>query len=127
MAAVWLAMVVCPWAVGLVGAAEPGAESRRCVVLDVFAREDDAAEDRIVAAAEAFAKERRGIVVVRRLIASNPEDRAAFEKLCAAHGFAADKTPVLHACGRVATDADDPAVIGKRVKELLHGIRRSGW
>jgi len=119
MAAVWLVAVVCPWACGLVAAAEPAAVPRRCVVLDVFAREDDAAEDRVVAAAEAFAKERRGIVVVRRLIASNPEDRAAFEKLCAAHGFAAEKTPVLHACGRVASDVDDPVVIAKRVKELL--------
>ncbi len=119
MAAVWLAVVLCPWVVGRVGAADPAAEPRRCVVLDVFAREDDVAEDRIVAAAEAFAKERGGIVVVRRLIASNPEDRTAFEKLCAAHGVAADKTPVLHACGRVATDVDDPAAIAKRVKELL--------
>jgi hypothetical protein len=119
MAAVWLVAVVCPWAVVRLIAAEPAAESRRCVVLDVFAREDDAAEDRVVAAVEALARERRGIVMVRRLIASNPEDRAAFEKLCAAHGFAADKTPVLHACGRVAVDCDDVAGLTKRVTALL--------
>ncbi|MEY3204405.1 MAG: hypothetical protein RLZZ21_736 [Planctomycetota bacterium] len=100
-------------------AAEPGAGPRRCVVLDVYAREDDAAEDRVVAAAEAFARDHGGLVVVRRLIASNPDDRDAFAKLSATHGFAPDKTPVFHACGRVAVDCDDPAAVAKRATVLL--------
>jgi hypothetical protein len=114
----WL--IVCVAALPAV-AAEPAPEPvpRRCVVLDIYAREDDAAEDRVVAAAEAFARKRGGLVVVRRLIASNADDRDAFAKLAAAHGFTADKTPVLHACDRVVIDVDDPAGIPKRVGELV--------
>jgi hypothetical protein len=114
----WL--IVCVAALPAV-AAEPAPEPvpRRCVVLDIYAREDDAAEDRVVAAAEAFARKRGGLVVVRRLIASNTDDRDAFAKLAAAHGFTADKTPVLHACDRVVIDVDDPAGIPKRVGELV--------
>lgn len=100
-------------------AAELGGVPRRCVVLDVYAREDDAAEDRVVTAVEAFARDRGGLVVVRRLIDSNPDDRDAFAKLAAAHGFAADKTPVLHACGRVAVDCDDAAALAKRATAIL--------
>ena len=100
-------------------AADPEGVPRRCVVLDVYAREDDAAEDRVVTAAEAFARDRGGLVVVRRLIASNPDDRDAFAKLAAAHGFTPDKTPVLHACGRVALDCDDATTLAKRVTPLV--------
>jgi hypothetical protein len=112
----WL--IVCVAALPAV-AAEPEPVPRRCVVLDIYTREDDAAEDRVVAAAEAFARKRGGLVVVRRLIASNADDRDAFAKLAAAHGFTADKTPVLHACDRVVIDVDDPAGIPKRVGELV--------
>jgi hypothetical protein len=112
----WLIVWLFAWPAA---AAEPGNAPRRCVVLDVYAREDDAAEDRVVAAAEVFARGRGGLVVVRRLIVSNPEDRDAFAKLSATHGFAADKTPVFHACGRVAVDADDVAALAKRVTPLL--------
>jgi uncharacterized membrane protein HdeD (DUF308 family) len=114
----WL--IVCVAALPAV-AADPALEAapRRCVVLDIYAREDDAAEDGVVAAAEAFARERGGLVVVRRLIVSNADDRDAFAKLAAAHGFTTDTTPVLHACGRVAIDVDDVAAVAARVKPLL--------
>lgn len=112
----WLIVWLSAWPAA---ASEPVAAPQRCVVLDVYAREDDAAEDRVVAAAEAFARGRGGLVVVRRLIASNPDDRTAFANLAAVHGFTAEKTPVLHACGQVAADVDDPAAVPKRVRSLL--------
>jgi hypothetical protein len=49
------------------GAAEPAAGASRCLVVEVFAPTEPA-DDAVVRAVEAFAAERRGVVVVRRFV-----------------------------------------------------------
>jgi glutaredoxin len=99
-------------------AAEP-----RCLVIDVFpgsaAGQAHEAEERVVEAVAAFARERNGVVMVRRFLDTNPADRAEFERLAAKYRFAADATPVITVCGRVMYGVRDPAVIPGRLREAL--------
>jgi hypothetical protein len=117
--AVWIAAALGGFCVVRpAAAAEP-----RCLVINVFpgSAEGEAreAEERVVEAVAAFARERKGVVMVRRFIDTNPDDRAEFERLKAKYHFAADATPVITVCGRVMHGVRDPAVIRRRLREAL--------
>lgn len=96
-------------------AAEP---ERRCIVVDVYTRVDEPGDDAVFAAAERFAAERPGLLIVRRFPAVSTEDRAALAAIAGRHGFAADGLPVIHACGHafaaVAADA-----VARRLADAL--------
>jgi len=91
----------------------------RCVVVDVFTHETAADEEPAVDAAEAFAAERRGVVVVRHFLDASADDRAALAKLAARHRFDAAATPVVHACDRVIHGTTDADSITRRLAEAL--------
>lgn len=97
-------------------AAEPG---RRCIVVEVFARAGVAGDDAAFEAAEAFAAERPGLVVVRRFPDVSADDRAAVEALAARHGLAAGDLPVVHACGHAFAGAVDAATVARRLAAAL--------
>lgn len=97
-------------------AAEP---PTRCVIVDVYTHETDAAEEPAFTAAEAFAATRRGIVVVRHFLDASAEDRAALDKLAARHRFDPARTPVVHACDRVLHATVDADAIAAGLREAL--------
>ena len=104
---------------GAVATARPSvAAEPRCLVIDVFPGTAEA-EQPVVDAVAAFARERKGVVMVRRFIDTNPDDRAEFERLAAKYRFAVDATPVITVCGRVMHGVRDPAVIPGRLREAL--------
>jgi hypothetical protein len=113
-------IVACSMAAGLgnVCVERPvAAAESRCLVIDVFPGGD--AEEPVVEAVAAFARTRDGVAMIRRFIDTNPDDRAAFERLAAKYRFAVDATPVIAVCGRVMVGVRDPAVIPGRLREAL--------
>jgi hypothetical protein len=106
-----LAVALCLPAGIAVQAAEP-----RCLVVDVFAASTDEAADPLMARLNAFAAERGGIAVVRRFVDTVPEDRAALAAAAAKHGFAAEKLPVVIACGAAVSAARAPDAVMARVE-----------
>jgi glutaredoxin len=122
-AAAWVAVLIAAGFGGFCVARPAAAAEPRCLVIDVFPRSAEGeareAEERVVDAVAAFARERNGMVMVRRFIDTNPDDRAEFERLQAKYHFAADATPVITVCGRVMHGVRDPAVIPGRLREAL--------
>lgn len=104
-------------AAGLAATAAPApAAEQRCVVVAVFASAEPA-DDACARAVEAFAADRRGVVVVRRFVDADPEARAAVAVLAARHGFDAATTPVVETCGRVIHGVRDPDALMRRLRE----------
>ena len=120
-AAVWFAVLLTVWLAAVFGGRCSGrpvaAAEPRCLVIDVYL--GAAAEEPVVEAVAAFARERAGVRMVRRFIDTNPDDRADFDRLAAKYRFAADATPVITVCGRVMYGVRDPAVIPGRLREAL--------
>jgi len=123
MCTVWIAVLIAAGFGAVVAARPTAAAEPRCLVIDVFPGsakgEGHEAEEAVVAAVAAFAQERNGVVMVRRFIDTNPDDRAEFERLAAKYRFAADATPVITVCGRVMYGVRDPAVIPGRLRQAL--------
>jgi hypothetical protein len=99
-----------------VSAAEP---ARRCIVVEVFARAGEAGDDAALEAAEMFAADRPGLVVVRRFPDVSADDRAALAALAARHGFAAGELPAIHACGHAFAGAIDADAVARRLAAAL--------
>ncbi len=92
------------------------ASEPRCVVIDVYAASTDETAEPLVTKLEAFAKERAGLVVVRRFIDTVAEDRDALAAAAKRHGFGADDLPVVIVCGTAVAAARDAANVVQRVE-----------
>ncbi len=108
-----LMVIVLLWSV-VAEAAEP-----RCLVVDVYAASTDESAVPLTAKLEAFAKERRGVVVVRRFIDTVKEDREALEAVGTKLGVAVDALPLVVACGIAIPKLGDPVAVVRRLEEVL--------
>jgi hypothetical protein len=93
----------------------PAAAEQRCLVVDVFAASTDGAAEPLMAAIEAFAEQRKGLVVVRRFVDTVPEDRAAWAAAAARQGLAAAALPAVVVCGAAIPAAPGPDEVVRRV------------
>jgi hypothetical protein len=108
----FLPLLVLLWAV-VAESAEP-----RCLVVDVYAASTDESAVPLTAKLEVFAKERGGVVVVRRFIDTVEEDRVALAAVATKLGVAADSLPMVVACGSAVPDARDPDAVIRHLGEV---------
>ncbi len=88
----------------------------RCLVVDVYAASTDEAAVPLTARLEAFAKERGGVVVVRRFTDTVKEDQAALVAVGTKLGVAVDELPMVVACGTAIPKPADPAAVLQRLE-----------
>ncbi len=107
-------------AMALATSAVPAADvDPRCMVVEVFTRAGVAGDGVAFVAAERFAAQRPGLLVVRRFPDVSAEDRESLAMLAGRHDFAATDLPVIHACGTVVRDAADATAVGRRLAAAL--------
>ena len=93
------------------------ADEPRCLVIDAFTSSSDAAAEPVVRAAEAFASERGGVIVIRRFVDKLDEDRRMVEAIAARHGIDPNRLPILHACGSALAGPADPEAARRWLEE----------
>jgi hypothetical protein len=91
----------------------------RCLVVDVYAASTDESAVPLTAKLEAFAKERGGVVVVRRFVDNVKEDQAALVAVGAKLGVATDALPIVVACGTAILKPTDPAAVVQRLEQAF--------
>jgi len=102
-----------------VNAARAADADSRCVVVEVYTRAGVPGDDAAFEAAEAFAADRRGLVVVRRFPDVSADDRAAVAALVARRGPADGDLPVIHACGQAFAAGIDADSIARKLAAAL--------
>jgi hypothetical protein len=90
----------------------------RCVVLEIYVREQEPASEDAVARIAALSKTRPGLVVATRDI-SREHNLERFERVAKYYGVSDSSTPLVYACNRVISGYRDEGAFDRQLREIL--------
>lgn len=94
-------------------------ESERCVVVEVYYHSKDASSEEILSALAELKSSRGGIIVVRRVVDTEPRNRERLDVLLRHFKMKPNSSPVVYGCNRIVHDFSRRKVWTEQLQEML--------